>query len=502
MVQPIFLNTPAPRETIPGLTALISGIIQGQDRRSQNNQLQNTLAQLSSLQGQPQSAPTITAPFTSVPSPAITPQPQQDFGPQLPDQRAQQVQRVVPGVSRIDQRDAIRKQAFALAMKAPASKQEALMKVIDRQFPKIEPQMLKVTDAAGREFSLPENDPRILRGEVSVGGRSAAEEVAIAKAKQKPAADKFTILKYTDKNGKPSSRRVKGSNFNAVVASIEAQGGTIQPSVPTDPKDAIKIIKYTDNKGVSQAVQTTARDFNDTEQRIIDAGGQIGTASKGIRVTTDSEGNTVFETGVGNNSLQKKTLGNVEDKILSAQASLGRLNRLSSEFDKSFVNIPGRLKATSLKVKDMLNLDLTPEETKWFDKFNTFQSDAYENINLYIKEITGAQMSELEANRLRRTLPDPENMSPQTFMSKLKAVLRRAKEATARYNWVKRHGRILKDRNGNAKEFLDSKGKSVELNDIVDIRGAEIQKNIEIANPQLNKSEIKSLVAKQLLKEF
>lgn len=496
MVQPIFLSTPQPQitEAQKALQFLTSEIIQ----RKNQNALQDTLNQLSNIQSaQPQQV-SLSDPFTSTPSPAITPQ-QQEIGPQLPDQRAQQVQRVIPGVSRIDQRNAIRKKAFEVIMKAPASKQEALFKVVDRQFPKIEPQMIKVTDAEGRSLTLPENDPRVLNGEVSLGGLSTKERVAEAKAKQKPS---FSVIKYTDKNGVPRSKRVASNNFNNAVSLIEAQGGTIQSKIPTGNTTKNRVIKFTDSNGKPSERLVPENKFNEEVKNIEDAGGIIDQSKSGITISRDADGNPIVQIGGNNSGLQRKTSAKVEDKILAAQASIGRLNRLERKFDKSFINIPGRLKATGIKIKDMLNMDLSPDEQKWFNDFNSFQSDAFENINLYIKEITGAQMSELEANRIRKTLPDPENLSPETFKSKLNAVLERAKEAAARYKWVKENGRILKDSKGNAKEFLDKNGKSVELDDIVDIRGAEIEKQIKTANPQLKQSEVNKRVDEMLLKEF
>ena len=78
-------------------------------------------------------------------------------------------------------------------------------------------------------------------------------------------------------------------------------------------------------------------------------------------------------------------------------------------------------------------------------EFKGFQRKAIENINLYIKEITGAQMSEKEATRLRLSQPDPgeqwyQGDDPITFKAKMDDVIKFAGASVARYDKYRSEG--------------------------------------------------------------
>jgi hypothetical protein len=70
---------------------------------------------------------------------------------------------------------------------------------------------------------------------------------------------------------------------------------------------------------------------------------------------------------------------------------------------------------------------------------------AYENLNLYIQEITGAQMSQEEAKRLRRVMPDPgdgifDGDSPVQFEANLNDAMSRVRASLNRYKDLRERG--------------------------------------------------------------
>ena len=91
-------------------------------------------------------------------------------------------------------------------------------------------------------------------------------------------------------------------------------------------------------------------------------------------------------------------------------------------------------------VRDLAGVELSDDEREYLDSFTAFRRDAFDNINRYIKEITGAQMSEAEADRLRRGVPDPENDSPQEFMSKYRATMASLSRTRARAIYALQNG--------------------------------------------------------------
>jgi hypothetical protein len=69
-----------------------------------------------------------------------------------------------------------------------------------------------------------------------------------------------------------------------------------------------------------------------------------------------------------------------------------------------------------------------------------YRQTTIEHLNLYIKDITGAQMSESEAKRLGKAVPNAENDSPTQFESKLGNSIRMSRMAISRYQYLLREG--------------------------------------------------------------
>lgn len=150
---------------------------------------------------------------------------------------------------------------------------------------------------------------------------------------------------------------------------------------------------------------------------------------EGNQVTTliDSDtGKTIKEIGRGPTVVfqppevpGKKAKGEIETRLIDGAEALARLHNIQSKFKPEFLQIFPRLKVKGLKALEKLGLDLSPEDKATISEYSIFTRGAFENINLEIKRITGAQMSEEEADRLRKGIPDPENDGPTEFLSKL-----------------------------------------------------------------------------------
>jgi len=114
--------------------------------------------------------------------------------------------------------------------------------------------------------------------------------------------------------------------------------------------------------------------------------------------------------------------------IIGIDDSLARLDEIDAGFDTQFLQVPGRLDAKITELQEKFRIgDPSPEDRQFLADFSAFQRDAIENINLEIKRITGAQMSEKEADRIRQGFPDPgegifDGDSPTVFRAKLNSV--------------------------------------------------------------------------------
>lgn len=114
-----------------------------------------------------------------------------------------------------------------------------------------------------------------------------------------------------------------------------------------------------------------------------------------------------------------RATGEIEVRIIDATESLGRLETIGDQFRPEFLERLPKAGAFILAEVEKLGFELSPEEQQFVSDFATFARNAQEFLNLEIKRITGAQMSEAEAARLSRGIPDPQKDSPTQFAAKL-----------------------------------------------------------------------------------
>jgi hypothetical protein len=144
-----------------------------------------------------------------------------------------------------------------------------------------------------------------------------------------------------------------------------------------------------------------------------------------------------YEEGPG---LTTKTQGTLEQGVVDQKEELARLKNMASGLNTDFLTTSGKASATLLNLKDMWSGgDLSTKERKYVSDYSTFAQDTIENVNLYIKRITGAQMSEQEAGRLTLAVPNMGKTwftgdGPSKFKAKLQNSIEKLEAANARYN--------------------------------------------------------------------
>ena len=144
-------------------------------------------------------------------------------------------------------------------------------------------------------------------------------------------------------------------------------------------------------------------------------------------------------------AMEKKTKGTIEDKLLGTRERLARLMDVGALFKAEYQEIGTRLHAAWASLKAKAGFGLPEEDKALLRGFADYRGTAIENINAYIKEITGVQMSEAEANHLRQGMPDPgegvfDGDDPITFKAKVGSVMRAAIKARARYAYYLKQG--------------------------------------------------------------
>lgn len=231
---------------------------------------------------------------------------------------------------------------------------------------------------------------------------------------------------------------------------------------------------------------------------------------KGMKIY-DREGNLLVDMGGGGTGLEKKTIGGIEQKIIDAKEQRIRSENLLSQIEKNdeFLTIPGKLKAWGLNIADKMNWSLTKEQKSYLERQSVFIQDSLENINLYIKALTGAQMSQKEADRLRLALEDAgegifQGNGPAKFKALAKNTIRKAKLAEIRFKILKERGFI--DLNWQPTEENKERVEGRYNYDWVENQLKEIAQTlgeqIEFRNPQMKPDEIKKEVQRQLRERY
>lgn len=184
---------------------------------------------------------------------------------------------------------------------------------------------------------------------------------------------------------------------------------------------------------------------DDPQIKLYDAAISKEATRTGERVTVNPDGTVTWERGVTmgeGGQLEKPVLKDIQTKLLGGREQLARLENIKTQFDPEWLTLGGKAEmwATGMKsYLDIPGLEISPEKGKKYDAYIKFRRDVAENINLYIKEITGAQMSESEATRLGKAMPQDKD-NPHEFQSKLDSVLKATRAAVKRYQYYLNKG--------------------------------------------------------------
>ena len=229
-----------------------------------------------------------------------------------------------------------------------------------------------------------------------------------------------------------------------------------------------------------------------------EAAGGLVPPRGGITVGQDAEGNPIVQIGGSGQSasLGTKARNEVETDMVAMTAAMQRLDRIAESYRPEFNQYLPRINMAWDAIKSKAGVGLNPTESRDLQEFSKFRQSALENINLTIKEVTGAAMTDGEAKRIRATLPDPgqkvlDGDSPEEFQAKLNGAIGKTKMAYARLAYIRKNGLPLDGFGGIS---LDDMG------GIVDQRGMAIEEQLRGAG--LEGPELDRAVAQALREEF
>ena len=125
-------------------------------------------------------------------------------------------------------------------------------------------------------------------------------------------------------------------------------------------------------------------------------------------------------------------LRKMQTDVSTAYGAATRVGRVAERFDPFYQSWAGKMTKLGLEAADKWIPTGLPEgkSKDLLKDIAQFEQDTNANVNLYIKEITGAQMSEAEAQRLSKAVANLGD-SPTVFKAKMENTQRVLKEAAA-----------------------------------------------------------------------
>jgi hypothetical protein len=240
-----------------------------------------------------------------------------------------------------------------------------------------------------------------------------------------------------------------------------------------------------------------------TEAEIQASGGTLQPIPTGLKLQSDGQGGFTLVTGsvgaAGAGDLTPTTKTNLQQKQINAAEGLARIHQIRASFKPEYLEIGTRLNTAWAAGKEKLGFKLSESDEAVLSDFSTFQRLAIENINTYIKEITGAQMSEAEANRIRKAAPDAgegvfDGDSPTEFKSKMDDVTKQLTFAAARHSFALKQG--LDPMSYAAQTPLET------MPEVIEQQGAQIEQQVRAASPELDDAAVRAEVKARLQAVF
>jgi hypothetical protein len=191
----------------------------------------------------------------------------------------------------------------------------------------------------------------------------------------------------------------------------------------------------------------------------------------------------------------------IDEGLLDTTKGVMTLSGIEGMFRPEFQQLAPRAGAMWASWKDKAGVELDPTERKFLTDFSAYKRNSINAMNEYIKSITGAAMSEAEAQRILKGMPSPgqgllDGDSPTEFKSKLDDAMKQTKMALARYEYIKRNGIALTDNGGNAVVPLER------MPQIMNDRGKALEAQFKKANPSMQDADVQNRVRAVLAKEF
>lgn len=127
---------------------------------------------------------------------------------------------------------------------------------------------------------------------------------------------------------------------------------------------------------------------------------------------------------IGDLAMPKQEETNLVKAMFDADTALDQYRTVAGNFKPEYLTMGGKAEQWAAGIADKTGMKLDAATQANLQGFSQFRAGAIDGLNKYIHMITGAQMSQGEADRIRTAIPDAERDGPTVFVSKMRSVAR------------------------------------------------------------------------------
>jgi len=208
----------------------------------------------------------------------------------------------------------------------------------------------------------------------------------------------------------------------------------------------------------------------------------------------------------------KKSSNELQTNIQNTEAAFARLQGIDDTFKKSYLTFQDKAKTEWATFLDKWNL-ATPAQQADIKKRAVFFRRSYDALNRTVKELTGAAMTNAEAERIMKSMPNPgkgtfdlSGDSPAQFQAKLNDAMQELGKLRMRYNIMLRGGPGMSaiDPQVLAKSLKEGRA-PISIDRALELytaRGNQIESQLRQANPQASPSALRGQVRQRLKQEY
>jgi hypothetical protein len=193
--------------------------------------------------------------------------------------------------------------------------------------------------------------------------------------------------------------------------------------------------------------------------------------------------------------LEKSVKAKVQQGILDTTDNIARISEIESLYKPEFQTIGPRLNVAYLAAKEKAGVPLDQQDQSILEDFSAYKASAGQTMADLLNKLSGAAVSEGEAKRAETFIPKVgtgifDGDSPSQIQSKIKRFKKFNRRATARLNYIDKHGMSIGDIQ------LSS------IDGLIDKRGGELEREIKSETPNITGQELDNAVRQQLADEF